>query len=151
MKVIRMIQVFTRWDRKRQGDLCRQSNMLLIVQVINKNKLRWFGHVVRREEESTVRVVMKLSMKGKRQRGRPGLSWLDNIDSHLKGNKTSPKEVLEMKEFWRRSLNSYLAQGEQVNTSSYPLNRTINWFSPFVLLTFQHLDEIKSSSDFPRL
>ena len=45
--------------------------MLPIVQVINKNKLRWFDHVVGREGESTLRVVMKVKMKGKRPRGRP--------------------------------------------------------------------------------
>ena len=49
MKVIRMV---TRWDRKRNEDLYKQSNMLPIVQVINKNKRRWFDHVMRREEES---------------------------------------------------------------------------------------------------
>ena len=101
MKVIRMIQGVTRWDRKRNEDLHKQSNMLPIVQVINKNKLRWFGHVMRREEDSTL-VVMKLKMKGKRPRGRPRLRWLDNIASHLKGNKTSLKEILETKCFENR-------------------------------------------------
>ena len=93
MKVIRMIQGVTRWDSKRNEDLYKQSNMVPIVQGINKNKLRWFGHVMRREEESTLRIVMKLMMKGNRPRGRPRLRWLDNIDSHLKGKKTSVKEV----------------------------------------------------------
>ena len=37
-----------------------------VLQVINKIKLRWFGHVMRREEESTLRVVMTLKMKGNR-------------------------------------------------------------------------------------
>ena len=92
MEFIRMIQGVTIWDRKRNEDLYKQSNMLPIVQVINKNKLRWFGHVMRREEESTLRVVMKLKMKGKRPRGRPRLRWLDNIDSHLKAKKTSMKK-----------------------------------------------------------
>ena len=76
-------------------DLYKQSNMLPIVQVIDKNKLRWFGHVMATEEESTLRVVMKLKMKGKRPRGRPRLRWLDNIDSHLNGKNTSLKEVIE--------------------------------------------------------
>ncbi len=73
-----------------------------------------------REEESTLRVVMKLKMKGtrprgrpilrwldnidnhlkgKRMRGRPRLRWLDNIDNHLKGKNTSLKEVIETKCF----------------------------------------------------
>ena len=49
MKVIRMIQGVTRWDRK--------SN-----EMINQNKRRRFGDVIRSEEESTVRVVMALKM-----------------------------------------------------------------------------------------
>ena len=91
MKVIRMIQGVTRWDRKRNEDIYKQSNMLSIVQVIDKNKLRWFGHVTRREEESTLRVVMKLKIKGKTPRGRQRLRWLDNIDSHMKAKKMSLK------------------------------------------------------------
>ena len=59
-------------------------------------------HVMRREEESTLRVVMKLKMKGKIPRGRPRLRWLDNIDSHLKGRNTSLKEVFETKCFENR-------------------------------------------------
>ena len=102
MKVIRMTQGVTRWDRKRNEDLYKQSNMLSIVQLINKNKLRWFSHVMRREEESTLRVVMKFNMKGKWSRGRPRLRWLSNIDSHLKGKNTSLKEVTETKCFENR-------------------------------------------------
>ena len=43
-------------------------NLLLVVQVMNKNKLRRFGHVVRRDEESTLRDVMQLNMKANRPR-----------------------------------------------------------------------------------
>ena len=45
------------------------TNMLPIVQAIDKNKLRWVGLVTRREEESMLMVVMQLKVKGKRQRG----------------------------------------------------------------------------------
>ena len=71
------------------------TNKLSIVQVINKNKLRWFGLVMRREEESMLKVVMQLKMKGKRPRGKT--TWLDNIDRAQKGKNTSLKEVLRMK------------------------------------------------------
>ena len=54
MKVIRMIQGVTRRDRKRNEDLYKHRNMLPIVQVITKNILRWFGHVMRRQEDSTL-------------------------------------------------------------------------------------------------
>ena len=66
------------------------TNKLSIVQVIDKNKLRWFGLVVRREEESMLSVVMQLNMKRNIPRGKT--TWLDNIDRHQKGKNTSLKE-----------------------------------------------------------
>ena len=54
------------------------TNKLSIVQVIDKNTLRWFGLVMRRREESMLRVVMQLKTKGKRPRGKTTL--LDSID-----------------------------------------------------------------------
>ena len=56
------------------------SNKLSIVQVIDKNPLRWFGLVTRRKEESMLRVVIQLKTKGKRPRG--NTTWLDSIDRH---------------------------------------------------------------------
>ena len=50
------------------------TNKLSTVQVIDNNKLRWFGLVMRREGESMLRVVMQLNMKGKRPRGKT--TWL---------------------------------------------------------------------------
>ena len=75
-------------------------NTLSIVQVIDKNKLRWFGLVMRREEESMLKVVMQLKMKRKRPREKT--TWLDYIDCHQKGKNTSLKEVLRMKCFENR-------------------------------------------------
>ena len=71
------------------------TNRLSIVQVIDKNKLRWFGLVMRREEESMLRVVMQLKVNGKRPRGKT--TWLDTFDGHQKGKNTSLKEVLRTK------------------------------------------------------
>ncbi len=56
------------------------TNKLPIVQVIDKKTLRWFGLVMRRNEESMLRVVMQLKTKGKRPRGKT--TWLDSIDRH---------------------------------------------------------------------
>ena len=55
---------------------------------------------MRREEESMLRVVMQLKMKGNRPRGKT--TWQDNIDRRQKGNNTSLKEVLRTKCFENR-------------------------------------------------
>ena len=56
------------------------TNKISIVQVIDKNTLRWFGLVMRRKEASMLRVVMQLKTKRKRPRGKT--TWLDSIDRH---------------------------------------------------------------------
>ena len=67
------------------------TNKLSIVQVIDKNKLRWFGLVMRREEGSMLRVV---AVKDEGKATKRKTTWLDNFDRHQKGNNTSLKEVL---------------------------------------------------------
>ena len=49
-------------------DMYLQSNMLPIVQVINNNKLQWFGHVTDRVSDVGCGGV---NIYGKRPRGRP--------------------------------------------------------------------------------
>ena len=44
------------------------TDMLPIVQAIDKNKLRWLDLLMMREEESMLRVVMQLKANGKRSR-----------------------------------------------------------------------------------
>ena len=43
----------------------------------NGERLRWYGHVIRREEEHIVRSVMTKEIPGKRKRGRPKTRWRD--------------------------------------------------------------------------
>ena len=46
------------------------TNKLSIVKVIDKHKLRWFDLVMRREEDSLIRVVMQLKLRERDQEER---------------------------------------------------------------------------------
>ena len=35
------------------------------------NGVRWYGHVLRRDDDSVLRVALNLEVNGKRKRGRP--------------------------------------------------------------------------------
>jgi len=52
-----------------------------VASIINKmreiNGLRWFAHMIRREESKTVRVLIKMNVEGKR-RGRLKKGYLDS-------------------------------------------------------------------------
>ena len=46
-----------------------------IKEKMRENRLRWFGHVVRRDEDHIVRKVMSMNLGVKRGRGRPKQCW----------------------------------------------------------------------------
>jgi hypothetical protein len=49
------------------------------VTYIKINRLRWAGHLIRLEEQSTARRVLTAVVEGRRQRARPKLRWEDGV------------------------------------------------------------------------
>ena len=43
-----------------------------IIETIQTDQLRWFGHVMRRDEETMAKKVLDLKVKGKRAKGLEG-------------------------------------------------------------------------------
>ena len=50
---------------------------------VQESRLKWYGHVLRREEEYIGKRVMVMEVPGKRKIGRPKRRWLDNIKNDL--------------------------------------------------------------------
>ncbi|KAK6755536.1 hypothetical protein RB195_014110 [Necator americanus] len=50
-----------------------------ITEKMKEARLRWFGHVLRREEDSVAKTALKLDVSGVRPRGRPKIRWLDRV------------------------------------------------------------------------
>ena len=59
-------------DRKTTEE---QMDMLGLKETIDRlataNGVRWYGHVLRRDDDSVLRVALNLEVSGKRKRGRP--------------------------------------------------------------------------------
>jgi len=77
-----------------------------LVQSIKERKLRYCGQVVRKQEESLEKDILEGTVPGKRRRGKPRISWRDNI-----GDWTgmSMKEVLlsvQDRDRWRRAVHN---------------------------------------------
>ena len=52
---------------------------LALVTDINKKRLEWVGHVVKRDQGRTVEKIFGSKPVGSRGRGRPRLGWLEDI------------------------------------------------------------------------
>ena len=77
--------------------------MASISDKIREGRLRWFGHVRRRQNTAAVRAVETLVVEGKRSRGRPRLTWderirQDFVDLHLS------EDMVEDRSSWRRRI-----------------------------------------------
>ena len=65
------------------------------------SRLKWYGHVLRREEEYEGKRVMGMEVPGKRSRGRPKRRWLDSIRNDLSERELSGEEAQDRVK-WRR-------------------------------------------------
>ena len=54
-----------------------------ISRKVQESRLKWYGHILRREEEYVGKRVMVMEVPGKRRRGRPRREWLDSIRNDL--------------------------------------------------------------------
>ena len=50
-----------------------------LAESIRKRKLTYFGHIMRKKEESLEREIIEGDMPGGRARGRPKMRWMDHI------------------------------------------------------------------------
>ena len=57
--------------------LRRMGNNAEVVDIIKSRKLRYYGHI--RRHDSVQRDLLEGSVEGKRSRGRPITTWMDNI------------------------------------------------------------------------
>ena len=47
---------------------------------LRQKRVRWFGHIVKRDEEVEIKKVLELKIEGRRKRGRPVKHWIDVIE-----------------------------------------------------------------------
>ena len=68
-------------DRKTTDE---QIDMLGLKETIDRlataNEVRWHGHVLRRDDDSVLRVALDLEVSGKRKRGRPKKIWKKQVE-----------------------------------------------------------------------
>ena len=77
-----------------------------ILNDLQRNRLRWYGHVLRKEDNDWVKKCMEYEVEGAKPRGRPKKTWREIVkqETQLKlavADRTKP-EV----EIWRRPKKS---------------------------------------------
>jgi len=61
--------------------------------MIKKSRLRWFGHVERKDDSHWVKRCITWEVEGIRQRGRPKKTWWDCVQNDKESLGMSPKDA----------------------------------------------------------
>ncbi|KAK9053899.1 hypothetical protein SSX86_024974 [Deinandra increscens subsp. villosa] len=103
MRMLRWMGGHTQLDRIRNEVFRGRFAVTSISEKIREGRLRWFGHVMRRQVSAPVRSVDSIIVEGRRGIGRPKMSWrerirLDLLDLHLS------EDMVDDRISWRRRI-----------------------------------------------
>uniref|UniRef100_A0A7I4Y3C4 Ribosome biogenesis regulatory protein n=1 Tax=Haemonchus contortus TaxID=6289 RepID=A0A7I4Y3C4_HAECO len=101
MRVPRWACGWTRLDRVRSEDFRTAMQTAPVQLKMREQRLRWFGHVLRRPKSHPIREAMEFEAKGKRPRGAPKKRWRDVIKRDLAEDKVAAEDAVDRME-WRR-------------------------------------------------
>jgi len=90
------------WRRMFNKELQEELGLAPVTIYIRRQRLQWFGHIMRRSEGETIRAVIEWKPEGKRPRGRPRKRWLDVVEEDLKAVGVQEwKEIIQDRERWK--------------------------------------------------
>ena len=67
---------------------------------MREGRLRWYGHVMRSDQEYAGRKMMEMELPGKRRRGRPKRRFVDVVNKDM-GEVGAKETDIEDRKMWR--------------------------------------------------
>ena len=105
MRVLRLIYGVTRRDRIRNDNIRQALKVESVLAIIERNQLRWYGHVQRMPDTRDPKRIHKWKAKKKRPIGRPIQRWEDlikEITQRVEKDFNAVKSMTQNRTEWRR-------------------------------------------------
>ena len=103
MKMLRFTMGVTRKDKISNERIRSIFKVERLGMKMREGKLRWYGHVMRRDQEYIGRKMMEMELPGKRKRGRPKRRFLDVVKEDM--GEVGVKETdVEDRKMWRMKI-----------------------------------------------
>ena len=83
MKMLRFDMGVTRKNKIRNKYIRSTVKLERLGMKMREGRLRWYGHVIRRDQEYVGRRVIEMELPGKRKRGRPKKRFLDVVKEDM--------------------------------------------------------------------
>ncbi|EYB92481.1 hypothetical protein Y032_0193g1392 [Ancylostoma ceylanicum] len=101
MRMLRWACGFTRRDKVCNEDIRTLMQTAPIQQKLRAQRLRWFGHVMRRSPLHPTRQALEMEVTGKRPRGAPKKRWKDTVCKDMRELGVT-KDAAQDRDLWRR-------------------------------------------------
>jgi len=90
-----------------------------IILVLQQNRLRWYGHVLQKEDNDWVKKCMEYEVDGARPRGRPKKTWREIVQKDCQASKLNREDAMDHNR-WRKQIRMTDDHDrcERVNVSS---------------------------------
>jgi hypothetical protein len=89
LRRISNVRLTNRTRNERVREMCGLKRS--IVERMKVNKLRWFGHMERMNDERMTKIIYREERMGERRQGRPRMGWVEGIENILKEGVGSTK------------------------------------------------------------
>ena len=99
--MLRWMSGVTKLDRIRNERIRGTSKVGEISKKVQESMLKWYGHVLRREDEYVGKIVIGMEVPVKRRRGRSKRRWLGSIRNDLSERELSAEDAQDRPR-WRR-------------------------------------------------
>ena len=90
----------TRLDKIRNEEVRESLGVRCIQDKVRGQRLRWYGHIERRDETYCGKVARKIELQGKWKKGRPFKRWEDNLKEDFKRLGAKPEQAQD-RDLWR--------------------------------------------------
>ena len=91
-------------DRRTNEELRMLVGVEPITTFISSDRLRWYGHVMRKGDEDWVKKYMEYRVEGRRPVGRPRKTWVESVESDMAKHEIDREDVHDRRK-WRRNVN----------------------------------------------
>jgi len=145
MRMLRWILGLTLRDRKRNDDIRRILGVACITDKVREARLRWYGHVQRREDDDCVKRILEANVGGQRSRIRQRKRWIDVVKHNMEDLQLNVEDAENRAEWRRRTcvadphLRDPQPEGERV-TIKLNLTNFVNCLTYSFLLSFSFID-----------
>ena len=100
MKMLRFVMGETRKDKIRNEHIRSTVRVERLGMKLREGRLRWYGHIMRRDQEYVGRKMMEMELPGKRRRGRPKRRFLNVVKEDM-GEISAKETDVKDRKVWR--------------------------------------------------